>query len=204
MTVVARVVTPVTMETVAPLLERGLVLIGEASKNLGEMLLAQIWLEQSGRPWNWNFGNITASEDYPTIWRPPWYDKAEAEATTDPARRARYLALHEDMLAGKAPKAFRAYDSAEAGMTGYLEHLRKAAPDILRAGKTGDPRKFAEAIRSSGYTPDLDVSAATKTLSGIVEKARKLDLFKLGAAGAGIEVLFLLGGAAWLWWRRKR
>jgi hypothetical protein len=111
------------------------------------LLLALIWIETGrGNLMNWNAGNITANDKWPgNAWRPPWF-----EASSDP-----HLAeLHERMLAGTAPSAFRAYDSATHGFADFVATLNRQFPSVLAAASTGDPAAFVAALHDSGYSRD--------------------------------------------------
>lgn len=112
------------------------------------LLLAQLMLETGNGAacHNYNCGNITSNE-HGSFFRPSWYSVDE---TSGPHLRQ----LHDLMLQGKAPRAFRAYESLEHGLRDYLAELRRDFPSLLEASYTEDPYTFARAIRTSRYTPD--------------------------------------------------
>jgi hypothetical protein len=131
-------------------------------------MLSLIWIETaSGRAVkNHNLGNITSSETREgDAWRPPWFDfdGGDPAAMTD-----RNLALHEEMLKGRAPRAFRAYGSAELGAADFVRQLRSSFPEVLEAAELGDPDVFRIAL-SQKYSKDYANPAATRTLAGFFE-----------------------------------
>lgn len=108
------------------------------------LLLALVWIETArGKSvQNWNLGNISASPSYPNdAWRPPWYDLEGGTAATE-----RNIALHEAMLKGQAPSAFRAYPSLEFGALDFVRSLKGSFPEVLRAAETGDATAFRDAL----------------------------------------------------------
>jgi len=117
----------------------------------GELLLAQIWQETGAGVSinNNNPGNMTANDKWPgKAWRPPWF-----EAPTD-ASTPRNKMLHAEMLAGRAPRAFRAYDSLAEGAADHMRQLRHTFPAILAAASSGDAMQYAQAIYDSRYCRD--------------------------------------------------
>lgn len=152
--------------------------------------------------WRFNWGNITAGNSWTgPVWRPSWF-----ELTPDSSVRDQDL--HEQMLAGKAPSAFRAYLSHQAGARDYVRILNNRFQAILAAAETGDPALFAEAVRTSRYCPDCGagfeqsvraIQAQIQTagwFSGLplpsMLVASKRSIFAV-AAGAVV----LAGAAAW-------
>lgn len=173
MNIVPRVSTPQTLESIASALraayaaEFGKVI----DKATAELLTAQILVETAnGQQVKNNCpGNITASSKWTgDAWRPPWFDPP-TETTT-----ARNRALHEQMKAGKAPSAFRSFDTWEAGMRDHVRTLARQFPTIV-AART--PRQLAEAIFNSGYTRDHTPDETTPTLTGLVDRVRKSGVF---------------------------
>lgn len=107
-----------------------------------------------------NVGNIMAKgfrdgKEYTTqtnkywkgdFWRPPWFD--------DPTHK-----LHAKMLEGKAPSAFRSYDSFKDGMSDYLALVAKKVP--LRQGLLdGRAFEYAQGVWDSGYCRDKNCEPA--------------------------------------------
>lgn len=151
MSEVARTRTPVSAEQ----LKQALSLHPDVDANRRALLMAHIWIEtRNGKSlWNNNVGNLTAKDTAPgDYWRPHWY----AEPTEETSARNREL--HEQMLAGKAPRAFAAYPDIAAGVRAYLSAMRGRFATMWRAD---GPAEFVREWRNSGYTPGLDVEATT-------------------------------------------
>jgi hypothetical protein len=127
-------------------------------RETGTLLLALVWIETGhGHLMNNNAGNITAGPQWPgNAWRPPWFDLStgvpgsSAWAPTS----AKLLELHEKMLHGQAPSAFRSYDSLLAGFQDFAHVLQHQFKSVLDAAKTGDARAFVQALHDSGYSRD--------------------------------------------------
>lgn len=161
----------------------------ELSANQRAMLLAQIALENDrGRAiYNQNVGNLTVSkaqESAKDFYRPFWYVVDEQSAD-------RLKRLHELMLEGKAPSAFAAFPSLAEGMRVYTSWIRSKFPSLLSATT---PEQFVSAWRSSGYTPDLNVTATLPNFTKFfVELGGSLTPER---ARSGVGSLLLIGGAA--------
>lgn len=156
---VARTSTPFKLQDAAQAVADGLLLLGEqATQEQAGLLLAQVALETAqGKACNNNNpGNITANDKTYTgsYFRPLWFEP-DANAS------ARIKQLHELMVQGKAPRAFRAYSTLREGFLAYFRELEHDFKSLLAASRTGDPQDFADAIRSSGYTPDAPDSTAS-------------------------------------------
>ncbi len=124
------------------------------------LMMALVWIEtaRGNSIQNFNFGNITVAESYSgKAWRPPWFEVTEASSE-------RNKSLHEAMLAGKAPKAFKAYDSAQEGALDYLRFTNRVFPNVLEAAKSGDPDTFRQAL-AKGYSKDYENTKATATFA---------------------------------------
>lgn len=155
MAVVPATITPITREQAAAGL---LASWPEVDRETAAQLLALMWIETGGgqKAVQFNPGNLSASETYPTLWRPPWY-----EVTPESADRLRRL--HEAMLVGRAPKAFRAYPSWEHGFHDWVGFLQRNYKPLLAAAATGDVATFrAELERkySLDYGPEHDAGLA--------------------------------------------
>jgi len=146
MQIVPAVVTPITAEQARVALVAAMPGI---DRETGTLLLALIWIETGrGHLMNFNAGNITAGPQWPgDAWRPPWFDLSTA---TTP----HLLELHEKMLHGQAPSAFRSYDSLLAGFQDFAHVLQHQFKSVLEAAKTGDARAFVAALHDSGYSRD--------------------------------------------------
>lgn len=146
MQIVPAVVTPITAEQAQVALVAAMPGI---DRETGSLLLALVWIETArGHLMNWNAGNITAGPKWEgNAWRPPWFDLSTANTP-------HLLELHEKMLHGQAPSAFRAYGSLLEGFQDFARVLRANFPSVLVAAKTGDARAFVTALHDSGYSRD--------------------------------------------------
>lgn len=148
---VPRTVTPLAVPSSSAQLLSALRAGGiEPNGDQARLLLAQIWLETAaGKSCNnMNPGNITAGPKWAgDFFRPLWF-------TVDASSSAKMVELHNKMLKGQAPNAFRAYDTFEHGFSDYVSQLVHTFPSILRAAETGDAGAVASAIKTSGYAPD--------------------------------------------------
>lgn len=176
-----------------------------------ELLLAHLWLETGGNVINNNFGNISVAGFYDgeekfisdtDYWRPPWYVVQPSDAPE------RYQRLHEAMLAGQAPSAFRSYSLPDAGMQDYLGLLKQRYPEMLSTAAKGDSEAFANALRA-GYAPDAGAGTAD-SLDVLRAEFREAGIFsglpeKGPRSGLGLGLLALLGvTVAWVGRKRKR
>lgn len=114
-------------------------------------LMALVWIETArGKSvQNFNLGNISASESFPgDAWRPPWFDLEGGTAATE-----RNIALHEAMLQGKAPRAFRAYPSLEFGALDFARVLKASFPEVIAAAGENSATAFRDAL-AQRYSKD--------------------------------------------------
>lgn len=148
MRIVPAVPTPITPEQARVALVAAMPGIDRES---GGLLLALVWIETArGHLQNWNAGNISAGPQWPgDAWRPPWF-----EVTAETALHPNLIALHQKMLHGEAPSAFRAYGSLLEGFQDFARVLRTTFPSVLTAARTGDARAFVAALHDSGYSRD--------------------------------------------------
>lgn len=118
-------------------------------RDTGTLLLALVWIETAGGHLkNFNPGNVTASDRWGGgAWRPPWFT---VDASSPPLMQH----LHDEMLHGKAPSAFRAYGSLLAGFQDFSRVLHGNFPTVLTAAKSGDAAAFVRALHDSGYSHD--------------------------------------------------
>lgn len=147
MQIVPAVATPITAEQARVALVAAL---PGVDRETGTLLLALVWIETArGHLMNHNAGNITAGPQWPgDAWRPPWFELSDA------ASSPHLLELHEKMLHGKAPSAFRAYGSLLEGFQDFAHVLQHQFRSVLDAAKTGDARAFVTALHDSGYSRD--------------------------------------------------
>lgn len=119
-----------------------------------------------------------------SYWRPGWYASPP---------EARYQDLHERMLRGEAPSAFRAYPSREAGVRSYVKLLAdKRFAGVIAAARRDDPKAFVEALRDSGYSKDYG-AAHVPTFRSLVAELRGSEPSvapdaKPGETGSGLLV----------------
>ena len=195
MVIVPRLSTPVGMQALPDLIEGAFHVLGTRitptqKVNLGA--LAALETARGRAIFNGNIGNISAGETYAGhVWRPPWFEVNDASSLRD-------VTLHAEMLAGRAPRAFRAYESVQQGAVDFARLLLgKAYAPLLRAADGNDADAFRREL-AARYSPDYKNAAATRNL----EKLRA----ELGGAppgAGGVAALALLVAAAW-WWGRPR
>jgi len=188
---VPRTRTPISLEVIPALVERGFRAIGKSIAPLQRVNLAALVAIETARGRSVvanNIGNISAAESYPgPIWRPPWF--------ADPSHPT-----HAQMLAGRAPRAFRAYATPEDGARAFAALL--SSPNyarLMRAANQPDAVVFLRAL-SERYSPDYGPQHAP-TLRAL---QRDFGLGSLpGATGGGSDLatLLLLGLIAWAWWK---
>ena len=125
---------------------------GRPTRSQAEWLLSFLWNEnrkgQSIIQHNW--GNLSTKNFNAPYWRPPWYRLEEIEQMSEP-RRSTMLAIHQRMLEGKEPEAFRAFEDHATGAQIWLERLRERFPEILTAAQHGSAVALQDAIYGSGY-----------------------------------------------------
>ena len=190
---VPRTATPLDFHAIPGLLLRAFEAIGApltTTQSVNLACLVGIETGQGTKCMNYNVGNITASPHWTgKAWRPPWFEADEA------ASDARLASLHEAMLRGTAPSAFRAYDSLEAGIADFAHVLTRNFPEVLEAAKETDANRFRLAL-GQRYSHDyISNSAVTAT----IEKLQKALGLAVGAVGGGGLVIFAL-----LLWRAYR
>lgn len=191
MIVVPMLTTPVPLEVIPDLIEGAFHVLGtrisrEQKVNLTS--LVAIETDRGKSVQNGNLGNISAGASYAgKVWRPPWFSVSESSPPS-------MLALNRKMLDGKAPSAFRAYDSVQVGAVDFARLLLSPpyAP-LMRAADGNDVDAFRREL-ARRYSPDYENAAVTRTL----EKLRaELGAASPGAGGALALVVFLLS-VAWL------
>jgi hypothetical protein len=187
---VPRTVTPLALGAIRPLIEAAFAGLGRPLSALEAVNFAALVAIETARGQsvqNGNVGNITAGPTYTgPVWRPPWFqDEAHP--------------LHAVMLAGKAPSAFRAYDSLAAGAKDFAQLLlsEKYAP-LVRAANQPSADVFRVAL-SERYSPDYKNPKSTATLEAL---QREFGL-NVAAGSAGLASLLLLGVGVWAWLRSR-
>jgi len=191
--VVARTRTPFAQAAFPGLIQEAFEAENMQLQGLQRMMLAVLVALETGRGssmYNNNVGNISASPNYAgMVWRPPWFDPAEA------AGNPRNEALHREMLAGRAPSAFRAYEGIQDGARDFARVVAKNFPEVLAASLVPNADTFRAALARK-YSPDYANPAATKSIAKLMSE---YGITPGGAAG-GTGVLMMLA-LAWLGWR---
>lgn len=209
-------VTPLAASDTAPAFVSawGDVLGGKPSRREAEWLLALLWNENArGKAIvQHNWGNLSTSGTSGNFWRPPWFDAEKIAAMPEGSKRAMYERLHERMLQGKAPSAFRAFPSHEVGARAWLSALKRTFPRILRAAKKNSAVAMQDAIFESNYCTSPGCRTNAASYRSLRNEIRSRGLFaglrssSSGGGGGGFVVLFgaaaLLGGV-YAWTARK-
>lgn len=198
--------TPLTRDATAEIfLPAYLEVFGELpDQNRAELLLAQVWLEnangQSIIQHNWgNLATVPGASDY---WRPPWFDLDKVQAMPEGAKKSRYLALHDRMLKGTVPQAFRAFPSHVDGARAWLRLLAKERMrPILDAASSGSPEAFARATFDTGYCADQECKHAGPSYAKLRDQIRAASYFDNLKKKSPV-VPAELGLWFWFWGRR--
>jgi hypothetical protein len=157
-----------------------------------------------------NPGNLSAGANWSgDYWRPPWFD------STDP----KYAKLHQQMLDGTTPSAFRAYATPQAGWDAFAREVVRRK-SLVAAMASDDTLGIVRALRETGYAPEYsDASAASfrslaaefrsrKLFSGLATATATVKA-KPGSGVGAVAALFVLlaavgAGAAMLLRRTRR
>jgi hypothetical protein len=95
-----------------------------------------------------NAGNVSCFDDgrgwSGDYWRPPWFNEQH-----DP----KYSSLHRAMLEGKAPRAFRAYPSQQAGWNDFAREVARRTT-LLQAMNSDDPAQVVQQLHDTNYSKD--------------------------------------------------
>lgn len=193
------------------------------SKLLARSLISIIWIETGhgnlvcNSPGNVSVGGYYNGTDkiaswwHGDYWRPPWF--------ADEGHR-----LHATMLEGKAPSAFAAYATLEAGLDHWVRVLKKNFPSVITAGQTGNAASLVKALHDSRYSTDYKPEHAASFEKLFDELATNAEYQKLEASlpgtlavsggGSGVGMTWLLltglgvgaiaGVGLWMLTRRKR
>lgn len=191
MLVVARTPTPVAQSALPGLIAAGFEAESIPLPGISRMMLAVLVSIETARGrsvMNHNLGNISAGPSFPgTVWRPPWFDPAEAQASP------RLQTLHQEMLAGRAPSAFRAYESREAGARDFARTLKRDFPEVLRAATVANAENFQAAL-SQKYSRDFARAGVAESLAKLM---REFGITAAGGAVASGVVSLVLLFLAW-------
>jgi hypothetical protein len=173
-----RLVTPLTLPVARAALHAA---APEWSDTVLDYVMALLWNETGrgssciGRNW----GNLACAGFVDGVesawwahkyWRPEWFESPP---------EARWAELHEKMLAGEAPSAFRYYDTHEAGAAGYVSLLKSSRyKGLIAAAEADSPEQFVAVLASAGYSKDYG-AAHIPTFRSLVAEMR-------AARGAGL------------------
>ena len=193
MLVVPRTPTPQALASLPALVDAGFGAHGSRITSIQRANLAALLALETDRGraiQNGNVGNLSAGAAYAgPVWRPPWF---EIDESSNPKLRA----LHERMLAGTAPSAFRSYDSVEQGAADFARLLLTPGyTHLLDAAAGTDADAFRRAL-AERYSPDYANPKATAALASLARG------FGLSTAGSGGVAIAVLGFALWYWSRR--
>jgi hypothetical protein len=196
MIVVPRLSTPVGLEALPDLIEAAFNVLGRRitpQQRVNLAALAAIETSRGKSVQNGNVGNISAGPSFSgPVWRPPWF---EVDASSPP----RMLELNRAMLEGRAPSAFRAYDSVQAGAVDFARLLLSTpyAP-LMRAANGNDVDAFRREL-AQRYSADYKNAAATRTLEQL-----RAELGGAAPGAGGALALVALLASAWWYGRRRR
>lgn len=172
---VSPLVTPLVLETAAYAVMSAAESLGVQLSRAGALLLlALVWVEtgRGSAVVRHNVGNLMAkgyradgvteysvwSGDY---WRPEWF--------ADASHR-----LHQRMLDGQAPSAFRAYERLVDGMRDFVQ-LVNSKPMLISSANSGSVSGFVDALKAS-YSPDYK-DEHRKTFNSLASEFRSAGLF---------------------------
>jgi hypothetical protein len=196
-TIVPRLPTPLALAVLPGVVQAGFEAAGAKLTPTQRVNLAALVAIETARGksiQNGNVGNISAGASYGgAVWLPPWVELTEASSARD-------RALHEAMLAGRAPRAFRAYESVQEGARDFARFLLAPAyAPLLRAADSNDVDAFRREL-ARRYSADYSNPASTRSLAQLVT-----ELGGAPVAGAGAAAVLLLGVIALRqWWRARR
>jgi hypothetical protein len=174
---VPAVATPVSLDEARALLFA--VAPSSWAGNVLVYLLALLWVEcgRGARVIAHNFGNLAAggyaknkAGEWVDVawwtgsyWRPDWYASPPEE---------RWQSLHERMLRGEAPSAFRAYPGPTDGVRAFVRLLSDPRfAGVLTAAREDSPEAFVQALHDSGYSKDYK-AAHVPTFRALVAEIR--------------------------------
>lgn len=196
MHIVPRKQTPIPFQRIPGVIEHAFATIQRpitATQRANLSVLVGIETGRGKAVQNWNLGNITASVNYSgAAWRPPWFELADAMGN------ARLERLHAEMLAGRAPSAFRAYPSLEAGAADFARVLVHSFPEVLEGAKSSDPEAFRRALAKK-YSHDY---ANAQVIKSIEQLQKEVGL--TANALDGSVIAFLIGWCLYHLLRKAR
>lgn len=183
-----RTPTPVSEdESARLLLERYRSVFGAApTRATARLLLTLLWHEnargKSVIQYNWGNLMVPASQmDAVPYWEPEWMDLELIDSLPDGARKSSLQRLHNEAMAGTAPKAFRVRLSHEDGLNAWLKLLmRPHMSHILDAAASGDVESFWRAVAwpnpdggNVSYCPHCRTQAVLKAYARLYDDISK-------------------------------
>jgi len=195
MVIVPRTATPFAQVAFPGLIEDAFRAENIPLRGMQRMMLAVLAALETGRGAsmkNNNLGNITAGTSYQGLaWRPPWFDAAEA------AGNPRHEHLHREMLAGRAPSAFRAYEGIHDGARDFARVLARNFPEVLRASLVPNAETFRAALAQK-YSRDYANPAATASIAKLMSE---FSIQPTASSGPGLLMALAVAWLAWRFWR---
>lgn len=192
MIVVPRVNTPLDKRTFPARIHAAFAALGTnltptQAANLASLVCLETGSGKSVQ--NFSPGNISADERFEgKVWRPPWFEAPTASTS------ARNRHLHAEMKAGRAPAAFRAYDSEELGWSDFAVFLKRRFPNVIEAANDLNSDSFRRALAQS-YSKDYADPRHTATLRTLMAGYG----FKThGAASGGVAAVAILAALFFL------
>lgn len=197
--VVARTTTPIAQSAFPGLINDAFTAENAPLRGMQRMMLAVLASIETARGRsviNNNIGNLSAGPNYQgAVWRPPWFDPAEAAASP------RLQALHVAMQEGRAPSAFRSYPTREEGARDFARQLLHSFPEVMAAALVPNADAFREALAQK-YSHDYSNPKATASLAQLMKEfGIATSIVPSGTGGAGGLVLLAL---VWLGWKYFR
>jgi len=179
---VPRKATPVTEADAVRLLPGAFAAAGlPLTRGAARLFLGLVFLEnkRGAAIFNHNWGNLAAGASWKgDVWRPEWYRQSDIDAMPAGVRRTRLQDLH-DRMGVNVPSQFRSYPTSDAGLKAFASLFKAERYEgLVSAAKSGSPAAFAAAVKSSGYTPDLDVPAHTASYTALVREFEAAEYFR--------------------------
>lgn len=175
---VPRQTTPLALPEMATMLLNAWEASGHPlpTRPAAELLLALLAVENGNGAaiLNHNWGNLSSLATSGSWWRPPWFDPAEFEQLTDPARKERMREIHQRMLEGREPSAFEAHPDHASGALRWVNRLHQRFGSLVEGAEQGS-QAFAQAYADSGYCASpvcQDVARFTQTFQRLAEDSR--------------------------------
>lgn len=178
---VPRKATPVAAGDVVRLLPAAFAAAGHAlNREAAWLFLGLVFLEnkRGASLFNHNWGNLAAGASWKgDVWRPEWYRQSDIDALPPGDRKTRLQDLHNRMGVD-VPSGFRAYPTSEAGLKAFASLFKvERYQGLMAAALSGSPSAFAAAIKSSGYTPDLNVPQHTASYAALLREFERAGYF---------------------------